>query len=500
MELRWYQSGGVEEIETALQQVRSLVACAPTGSGKTVMMTEMTRRAVERRERVTIMEPREELLGQMCEKLDHIGIMNYGVIKAGMQASLYRPIQVASVDTLVSRTIRSKRMQLPPADLVLLDEAHLYQTPQRTALTEMYPSAKIVGFTATPARNDGRALGMQFERLIEIVSVRRLIDEGFLITPTYYAPSKPDLERIHIVAGEYNTREAGEAMEPLLGDIVETWLKRAGGRRTVVFASQVSHSVWLAKRFRENGVMAEHCDATSDPQTRREIFSRFRKGETQVLCNVNLASYGFDLPALDCVVLARPTRSLTLFLQMVGRGMRPYPGKSDFLVLDHAGNLYEHGFAEEERLWTLDGVKRVDRKGRVLGKRNPNIPRNLTCPQCKAVFCGTLTCPECRFAFEPKALGFKVVDGELVPFSKIEDDETYRIEFYLELLFYSRSKGYKDGWAAFRWRDKFKDLPPREWADYKPLPPRDEVKRWILYQNIKAARAKGRNTWVRRTG
>jgi superfamily II DNA or RNA helicase len=491
-----HQQEGVDDIEAAPE--RRIVACSPTGSGKTLLGMELARRAIRQDLRVMVMAPRHELIQQFKERMDTWAKGAYGIISAGFRHAqdLYRPLQLASVDTLVSRVVKRRSLVLPSADLVICDEVHLYQTAHRAGLLEMFPGARIIGLTATPGRYDGRPLGMTFERLIEIETMKGLIDKGYLVPPLYYAPSVPDLRRVQKVAGDYNRKQLEERMEPLLGDIIEHWLKLACTRRTVVFATTVGQSVYLAERFRATGVAAEHCDGTADQAHREGIFERFRSGETQVLCNVDLATYGFDLPDLSCVVLARPTLSVVRYLQMVGRGLRAADGKTDCLVLDHAGNVRRHGYAEEDRYWSLDGRRKgTGPKALALKPCKSGEPAkqtlHLRCPRCKLVFAGALTCPACQYYFERTAVSFRVVDGELIRMREPEPrDQADRIEFYRELLGYAGEKGYKPGWAAHAYESKYKALPPREWAREGAMVASPKTRGYVKFLTIRRAKAR----------
>lgn len=491
-----FQGEGVDRIEHELKTSRRVLAASPTGSGKTVMAMELIFRAFQRGETSMFLAPRRELLKQTAAKLDQWLPFGYGMIQASEkgQQNLYLPIQVASVDTLVSRVIKRQRLVLPPVKNVFLDEAHLYMTAHRKALIELFPDSRIVGLTATPGRHDGRALNIGFDRLIEITTVKKLTREGFLVPAYYRAPSRPDLEKIKIVAGEYNQREVSERMEPLLGGIVESWLKWEGDRRTAVFAPSVGQSIYLADEFRKHGVAAEHCDGTAEANYRDALFSRFRSGETQVLCNVDLATYGFDLPAISCIVLARPTLSVVRYLQMIGRGLRIDTGKKDCAVHDHSGAIYQHGKADEDRHWSLAGIKSVTRikTGGRTGTR-VKTASHLRCPKCTLVFEGSLTCPNCAYYFERAAKKFHVVDGDIVPISDPGRDKSLLEQriFYGELLGYCREVGYKPGWASFCYGRKFKGQNiGTDWYRDKPLVPSEKTRRWIQHMFIRQARSR----------
>lgn len=493
VKLRPYQQKAIERIEARPE--RRILVASPTGSGKTVLMSEMAKRATEAGKYVLMVAPRHELIDQLCSKLDDWCEFKYGVISAqSRKPNLYAKVQVASVDTLTRRVLKDKKIEPPRADVIFIDEAHLYITENRLELMELYPDAKIYGFTATPGRFDGRGMGNLFDKLIAAATIKQLVDEGYLVLPKYLAPSAPDMARVKTRMGDWDQGQAAERMMPLLGDIVGHWMRHAGGRRTVLFASKIEQSVYMAEEFRKAGVAAEHCDGTMSTTQRDEIFDRFRSGETQMLCNVDLATYGFDLPELDCIVMARPTKSIVKYIQMIGRGMRIAPGKSDCLVLDHAGNVHYHGFVEEERYWSLNGVRDPkatykDSNGEV--KRKPF--RNLTCPKCSTVFIASLTCPSCGHHFTALAERFIIVDGDLIPFddeNKHELSPLEQMRFFTELLWYAKQKNYRIGWAAYAYQERFKTWPPRQWNTYDPTPISLATQRFITHLNIKRARSK----------
>lgn len=459
------------------------------------------------------MAPRHELLGQLTQKIDRFAAFEYGIIASSKRSllSLFQPIQVASVDTLVSRVIKRKNLELPPIDNVILDEVHLYLTPLRNELMKMFPTARIIGMTATPGRHDGRALDVGFDELVEIATVGELIAGGYLVQPEYYAPSVPDMKRVKIVAGDWNKAEASARMEPLLEDIVPAWLKRAADRRTVVFANSVEQSIFLAEDFCRHGVTAEHCDGSADHAVREAIMGekgRVKTGETQVLCNVDLATYGFDLPEISCVVLASPSRSVVRYLQRIGRGLRAAPGKIDCLVHDHAGAFYEHGPAEEDRHWSLTGIR--DLTGKTTKNKTGQLKKeklHLRCKRCQHVFGGALTCPQCGYYFEKAAKKFVVVEGELQQIRERSEDvtELERMRFYCELMGYllernrkkadvKGSRPWSMGWAAHAYQAKYRGLPPKQWDTYDPMPPSLATRRFVKYLHIRRRHQRAKET------
>lgn len=497
MNLRPYQHSAVERVEAlTVAGVKAPLIVAPTGSGKTVIAAELIRRAGDRR--TLFLAPRRELIHQTCRKLDDVGV-GYGVLLAGdRRTNLDSTVQVASVDTLISRVLRSRRLQLAPFHQVIVDEAHVGLTARRQALLALWPDATIIGLTATPCRSDGKAMGSVYDEIIEVASVRELTDAGFLVPARYFSVSEPDLKNVRTTAGDYNKADLDGVMNKaaLTGDIVEHFLAHAATRRAAVFATSIAHSVALAQQFLTQGVAAEHVDANTPQHDREAIFERFTNGRTQVLCNCTLASIGFDLPELDCVVFARPTKSLGLYLQMLGRGLRPAPAKQDCLVLDHAGNVHRHGFAADDRYWTLHGkyaqdqakVKEAQRK-----KERDGI-KEIHCPKCKCVWAGSNTCPECGYYFAPKPKVVRTNDGALVELHGAPASENARRNFFLELYGYGQGRAYKPGWASYKYKERYNEWPPQNWtrhtAQYGGIEPGVASLRWIRSRMIAYQRAK----------
>lgn len=491
--LRPYQQQAIDRVsELIARGVKAPLIVAPTGAGKTVLAAAIV--AGNPDARILFLAPRRELIHQTCRKLDDVSVP-YGVLLAGdKRTNLYARVQVASVDTLVSRVLRLQKVQLAPFDIVIVDEAHVGLTERRQALLNLWPDAKVIGLTATPTRSDGRALGVLYDELVEVSSVKDLTDAGFLVPARYFSVSEPDLRRVRVTAGDYNQGDLDRTMNqaPLIGNIVEHWLEHAAQRRTVVFATSIAHSLALAQEFIEQGVSAEHVDASTPQDAREAIFSRFASGRTQVLTNCTLASIGFDLPVLDCVVFARPTKSLGLYLQMLGRGLRPAPGKADCLVLDHAGNVHRHGFATDDRFWTLHGkyAQDVQRTEQAKREKEKKGVVQLTCPQCKCVWEGGNQCPQCGYYFEPKPKKLVPQAGKLVAVGEgvREWTDERKMRFFLELAAYGEGRGYKPGWASFKYKERFGDWPAWKWKQHSErhggIDPSLDTVRWIKSRMI----------------
>lgn len=458
-------------------------------SGKTTWAADIIRSAVAKGGKALFLAPRRELVYQASARLRSAGIA-HGVLMAQAEhlENFDAPVQVGSIDTLIARLFRQKaKLNLPDFSLILVDEAHLAITQRRNDLLAHWPNAMVIGLTATPVRKDGRALGLMFDELVQPTSVRELIDAGYLVKPRYFSLSKPDLARVRITAGDYNAADLEEAVNKseLVGDIVQHWMEHAGDRRTVVFCTSIKHSVAVCEAFLRQGVAAEHVDANTPNDEREAIFKRFTSGETQLLTNCFLASYGFDLPELSCVVLARPTKSLMLYLQMLGRGLRPAPGKDDCLVLDHAGCVHLHGFAEQDREWSLDGAYSYDDKQSGDSERNTREVKPIECPECHAVFSKTPVCPECGYRLKTIGQAIETLDGKLVEIGtgyEVKPKPAGNLKFYLELRGYAQERGYKSGWAGVNYKKLYNDWPPRAWEREEALLPSPATVRWVKSQ------------------
>ena len=368
IELRDYQAEAVAEFnrERAAGIARIMIV-APTASGKTVIGAEIIKQTVAAFKDVLVLAHRREIITQTSKKLHDHGIA-HGIIQAGMR-KLARPmerVQVASIQTLHARAIRSDRMKLPPADLLVVDEAHHCPANTYRKIIEAYPDATLLGLTATPCRGDGRGLGGIFEKIIETPQVAELIEKGYLVKTRVYAPAIPDLKGVRVQAGDYVESQLAERMDrpKLIGDIVTHWHKYGERRKTVAFAVNVAHSIHLRDEFVKSGVRAEHIDGSTPKPERDATLARLASGEIELVTNCMVLTEGWDMPEVGACILARPTRKMGLYRQMIGRVLRPAPSKADAIVLDHSGAVFRHGFAEDHVEWTLD----PDRKAR---KRQP---------------------------------------------------------------------------------------------------------------------------------
>jgi DNA repair protein RadD len=356
------------------------------------------------------------------------------------------------------------------------------------------PNARLVGLTATPCRADGRGLGNYFDELILGPQIAELIERRHLVKTIYYAPADPDLKGVDTRQGDYVINQLADRMnrDDLVGDIVSNWHKLAQRRRTIVFCVDVAHSVHVRDEFLKSGVKAEHVDGSTPKAERGAILARLESGETQVVCNCMVLTEGFDCPPVGCIVLARPTKQLGLFRQMAGRGLRPAPGKSNLILVDHSGAVYRHGLLEDPVEWTLDVTKRAENPTHA--KRDQQkISRLVECSQCNALRTGGEACPHCGFLPKrrPDAIVFAEgqlarVDGSGRPINSSDPHE--RMRWHAMLAHIAGERGYKAGWVSHKFKEKFGTWPPTS----RPIPPMEpsrEVLSWVRSRNIAWAKA-----------
>jgi superfamily II DNA or RNA helicase len=413
-QLRPYQRDVIAGIEAEIAAGRRRVLLvAPTGSGKTVIAGAVVADAVGKQKRVLFLAHRRELIQQTSAKLHAVGV-DHGIVQAGFPTRPGEGVQIASISTLHARALRTNKMELPPADLVIVDEAHHCRARTYRRLLDAFPSAVILGMTATPCRGDGRGLGNVFESIVECPPVADLIAGGYLVPTRVYAPSRPDLSGIRVERGDYVEKQLAERMDDqrLVGDIISHWHRLADRRRTVVFAAGVAHSVHLRDEFRSSGVWAEHIDGSTPADQRDAILAGLAAGNVEVVTNAMVLTEGWDQPQVSCLVIARPTKHMGLYRQMVGRVLRPAPGKVDALILDRAGAIFEHGFVEEPVKWTLAEDRRAENPAQT-SRGMLRAPALATCPECSAVRFEGRPCGACGWRPQPKAAPIEIADGDL---------------------------------------------------------------------------------------
>jgi DNA repair protein RadD len=489
-DLRPYQQDGLQKVRSALaRKLLRILLYSPTGSGKTEMAFVMVIGAVAKGRKVMFIANRKELVRQASRRLDAAGIA-HGILQAENTRSLDAKVLVCSIDTVHRRGL--------PEDvgLIIIDEAHAVAgSVKYRELLFRYNLVPVVGLSATPfapglGKHYDQLRGPLFEELVEAVTIRELIDLGFLVDCDVFAPADPDLTGVRTqrsIGGEldYNEAQLADAVDKpaLVGDIVQHWQRLAAGKQTVCFATNIAHSQHIVAEFIRHGVKAAHLDYHHDDDERAEILDAFARGEITVLSNSALLAEGWDCPSTEVMILARPTKSLIRYVQMVGRVLRPAPGKERALLLDHSGTVLRLGFATDDLPLELDDGK-ANTSASKKQERKASEPK--ACPSCKYVRpAGVHACPSCGFA-PTRQSDVEVAEGELVKIdrkTKKPATPDRKQHVYSQLLQVCRAKGYRPGWAANQYREFF-GVWPRSLRDVEAAPS-TEVLNWLKSQRIR---------------
>lgn len=468
IELRKYQSAVIDRLRAHVTTggKKRVLLVAPCASGKMVMIAWMMRTTSLP---TLFVAHRRELLNQCVDQLAGFGLTHVSVLRG--DDDRYDPS--ASVTVASAQSLKNRPPKGP--GLIFLDEAHRSLTPgMERDVFDAYPEATIIGATATPSRLDNRPMGDRFEAMEIATSYGELLKDGYLLEPRVYgAPVIADLSAVRInSSGEYDEDQLAEVMSSthLRGQLVTQWLKlahlhkdpRTGllvpgeRRRTVIFAVNVAHSKLIVDDFRRAGVRIAHLDGKTPDGERQQMLADLESGALEIVCNVNVLLEGVDIPAIKCIVHARPTESLVVWIQSTCRALRLWQEMTP-IIIDHAGNRDRHGFPTEDRAWSLHRpaaryVSGIDAKVRV-------------CPICfLANVMSRRLCAGCLFEFPretaPRVALPKETDEQLV----VATTGDLERAFFAKTVAKARSKGFKPGYAAAKFKEKYGRWPSREWS------------------------------------
>lgn len=479
MILRDYQEEAVGSVMSLVEGGKSVVLQAPTGSGKTVMASEIIKRSPKP---VLALVHSREILDQTVKTYQGAGL-SVGKITAetatGQGMSLWSPdVVVAMVQTSWSRLSRGH--DLGRYKTIVVDECHHVVAQTWRGVVDHW-KVPIVGLTATPSRADGRGLGVVFDEIVQASSYRELIDAGWLVdAPNEAIWTWPvDLKGVRTSMGDYQLGGAAGAAARMnttkrVGDCVSHWLKLCNGMRTIVFASSVDHSMNIVERFASQGVSARHVDGETPKDERDETRELLASGEVKVVSNFGIYTEGFDLPAVECIVLERPTKLTHLYLQMVGRGFRPAPGKDHLTVLDHVGAVVRLGHPAMDRKWQLDEGKAAAEKE----EADESAPEPRPCPSCNLLMTQAPPCKYCGWQPVPQGgvsaatLGEEEdyeAEGQLVNLSTRQEAAAEVVfdhrgrRLYQAFLALAKRRGVKAGWAYHRYLEQTGEKPNDLW-------------------------------------
>lgn len=402
IKLRDYQSDMIQRVRDSIMKHRRVILQSATGSGKTVMACHMMQEAAAKGKRVFFLVHQNELLQQTSRSLWRYQI-EHGLIVSGKGRSNCA-VQVASVMTLKNRLA-----DYEAPDLIIIDESHRAFAASYKAIVDAYPNAAVVGLTASPQRTDSKGLGELFYDIVNGPSIRYLIDMGALCDYELFGvPQMADLSSVRTRAGDYAKDDLErEVNKPKIsGDAVQHYKRLASGKKCVVLCVSIKHAEDVAQAYRDAGISASAIHGKS--KNRLSILADFESGKTLVLTSVNLLIEGYDHSEIAVVQQLRPTQSIVVYLQAIGRGLRPDPSKKHLIILDHVGNYQRHSLPCDERTWSLEGKKKGSR-----GNDEPTLSVQ-TCEQCYFTFkSGVTECPHCGDPVEFKARVIEQVDGEL---------------------------------------------------------------------------------------
>lgn len=445
--LRDYQIKAIESVRDSYRRKNmSPLLVMPTGAGKTICFCKIAHSAIGNNKKVLILVHRSELLNQASAKLTQFGII-HGRVSPQFKPEYHIPVQVASVDTIIKRL---EHIMKP--DLIIIDEAHhVIKGNKWGNVIHAFPEAKLLGVTATPTRLNGDGLGVHakgfFDDLIVATDVRELTNNGYLVPAIYYAPpALIEIEKIKIERGDYSTRELSEQtnLPKITGDAIKHYINISNNLPAIAFCVDVKHAQDVAKSFNDAGITSGFIDGTQSVKERQSKINGLENGSIKVLTSVNVVSEGTDIPVVTTAIILRKTKSLSLHLQMIGRVLRPAHNKRNAIVIDHVGNVIEHGFANSVHTWSLDSKI-----------KHPSNSEFLT--QCLKCYCYfdlriTRSCPACGYILiiEKNKSTLTYSSEDLVVLSekdippKIKEIRAAKTIEELELI--RQKYNYKPGW------------------------------------------------------
>lgn len=437
-----YQEKLVNKARYLLLENQGVLIQSPPGSGKSIMIAEVVKKAVDKGSHILFIVHRRELIQQINNTLLHHGV------------------DLEHVDILSEKRAKNTMHELTKPNIIITDETHHSRAKTYTEIYNHFPEALRLGFTATPWRANRKGFTDIYDEMVEGPTVEWLIENKRLADYQYKSIVMADTDKLKKSStGDYTKKSMDEAIpKAIYGNIVDNYKKYANGQKTILYAHSVEASKDLAEEFQIKGVSAVHADAKTKKIERERIMQDFRTGAIKVLCNVDLISEGFDVPDCTCVILARPTDSLVLYMQQAMRSMRYQPNK-EALIIDHVGNYARHGLPDTKHNWKkyFKGYKK---------KRNKQTDDEeiglKTCEVCFNVYSNELeACPQCGHENETvQKTGLENVDAELTDIKPFKVDYTLQryskskmdksdLETLEDYYLYTKANNYKESWIKF---------------------------------------------------
>lgn len=432
MNLRPYQYDAQKMIrEQFSKNIRRVILQIPTGGGKTVVFSSIAKQVIERGKRVLILCNRKELIQQAKEKLNEFGLYPTVIIPKNKIVDNF--VFVASVDTLRNR-------EFPKIDLLIVDECHI-QTfdPIINKYLELIPDLFVIGATATPIRTGNQnSLHLIYQTIVNPIEIHELIDSGFLV-PCQTFSAKENFSDVKIRAGEYDSRALYEKFTEsnLYNGMIEKYKQFADGTRAICFNVNVEHSIRTTKQFNDAGISCRHVDGSTPDAERKQILTDFKNGEFQILSNCAVLTTGFDEPSIETVIINRATTSMSLYLQMIGRGSRLYKNKKSFKCIDMGANVWRFGLWSEPRVFELEKKKKRETLDSAPVK---------FCLKCESI--NHISAKVCKFCDEP----FQIKEKKLKESEFIEVKEVRKLipMSRRNLGAIAKQNGYSNGWIHYQ--------------------------------------------------
>ena len=459
MQLRSYQTKAISNLRDSIHihKKKAPLLVMPTGAGKTVVFASISKSISDNKKNVLILVHRRELIDQASKKLKTIGV------KHGIIAAKYKPkknnIQIASVQTLVRRLVH---IDFFP-DYIIIDEAHHAAAGSWQKILDYYDNtcqAFKIGCTATPIRLDGKGLADFFDDLVLGPGVAQLIEDKYLAPYKVFAPPlKLDLDRVKTLGGDYQKKDLEKQIDSvdIIGDAVQQYKKHADGLPAIAFCISIKHATDVCNKFKDAGYKAAIVHGEMKVGDRDEAIKGLGNGKIQILTSVDVISEGTDGPDVSAAILLRPTKSEGLYLQQVGRVLRPKPNKTA-IILDHVNSTRTHGFVDDKKDWSLHSKKKKKKKGVV-------VPHVETCKKCFATYKPTPVCPVCGYEAQNRERFIKQEEGELEELKRKETEDIQKQTLIRsartleELEQVAKILGYKKGWAYKMHQSRTKKQP-----------------------------------------
>lgn len=480
IKLRPYQELSIKKLrEHIIRGLKKLILCAPTGAGKTIMFSFMVSSAVSKGKKCLILSNRSELLTQTGGALENFGLKPI-VIKPNRKIHYLNGTLYIGMSQTVKRRMNQKMYIdfVKSLDLIVIDEAH--HQDHNFIHEHISENTVVIGATATPYRESNQgSLDSFYNSIVDVVSIEDLISLGFLAKPNTYGV-KVDLSKIKSKGGDYDQDQVANMYDEvkMYHGVYENYMKITPNKKGIIFASNISSSKQLVNDFKQKGLPIEHLDANTPDSERKRILNWYKETPNALISNVGILNAGFDEPTIEVVILYRATKSISLFLQMCGRGSRVTDTKKEFYILDFGNNIRRHGFWEQEREWSLKSKKKKE-----------GVAPVKECPECSYILPAVvMECPSCKYIFERTAKEEEervIIELQKLTNAQIQDEIKTADFKKLELI--AEAKGYRKTWIYWHLKTE-KDLSDyAKWKGYH--------KNWVEYQiELRNENARKQNT------